>query len=207
MKITYTGKFEGLLPKQRAKFEVKVQKLSKMLERRGEKEVHVVLTQERFLQKVEITINAYDHAMVGVGADADLYTAMLAATEKLEKQVLKMREKWRETRRHHTKEDAVAQAVEPAGKAKASAAKAAAPGGKPAKPPKAGKTPKVAVKAKPAAKVFRVDHEDGRKPMTLEEAMLEIEDGQDYYVYRDAKTDRVSVLLRRGDGHLDLIES
>src|ERR1700733_9038310 len=104
MNFSYTGKVDAIPVRQRAKLEAKVQKLSKMLERRGEKEAHVVLTQERFLQKVEITINAYDHSLVGVGADADLYTAMQAATEKLEKQVLKMREKWRETRRHHTKE-------------------------------------------------------------------------------------------------------
>ncbi len=43
--------------------------------------------------------------------------------------------------------------------------------------------------------------------MTLEEAMLEMEASQDYLVYRDAQTDRVTVLLRRSDGHFDLIES
>ena len=58
-----------------------------------------------------------------------------------------------------------------------------------------------------AARVFRVDHNDGKKPMTLEEAMLEMGEAQDYLVYRDAKTDKVSVLMRRPDGHLDLIES
>ena len=43
--------------------------------------------------------------------------------------------------------------------------------------------------------------------MTLEEAMLEMGEAQDYLVYRDAKTDKVAVLMRRPDGHLDLIES
>jgi hypothetical protein len=33
--------------------------------------------------------------------------------------------------------------------------------------------------------------------MTLEEAMLEMEASQDYLVYRDAQTDRVTVLMRR----------
>ena len=43
--------------------------------------------------------------------------------------------------------------------------------------------------------------------MTLEEAMLEMESSHDYLVYRDAQTDRVTVLMRRPDGHFDLIES
>jgi hypothetical protein len=30
---------------------------------------------------------------------------------------------------------------------------------------------------------------------------------RDYMVYRDAGTDRVSVLVRRRDGHFDLVES
>jgi putative sigma-54 modulation protein len=29
----------------------------------------------------------------------------------------------------------------------------------------------------------------------------------DYVVYRDAETDRVSVLVRRRDGHFDLVEA
>ena len=43
--------------------------------------------------------------------------------------------------------------------------------------------------------------------MTLDEALIEIEKGRDYLVYRDAETDRLSVLLRRRDGHFDLVEA
>jgi ribosome-associated translation inhibitor RaiA len=72
MKITYTGNQESLAPKQRAKFEAKLQKVSKMLDRRGEREAHVIITRVRFLTKVEITINAFDHALVGVSSNGDL---------------------------------------------------------------------------------------------------------------------------------------
>ena len=41
--------------------------------------------------------------------------------------------------------------------------------------------------------------------MTLDEAILEMEKDRDYLVYRDAGNDR-SVLMRRRDGHFDLIE-
>ena len=55
-------------------------------------------------------------------------------------------------------------------------------------------------------RVFRVDEQRYRKPMTIEEAMLEMDRKRDYVVFRDAETDRVSVLLRRRDGHFDIVE-
>ena len=41
--------------------------------------------------------------------------------------------------------------------------------------------------------------------LTLDEAMLEI-DQRPYIVYRDAEKDSISVLIRRADGHFDLVE-
>ena len=54
-----------------------------------------------------------------------------------------------------------------------------------------------------------------RKPMTLDEALLEMDQNRDYLVYRDSERDAdrdkerpgLSVLVRRRDGHFDLIES
>src|SRR5437016_14573738 len=93
MKITYTGRHEVFPPKQKAKLEAKLQKLSKMLERKGEKEAHVILSQERFLHKIEITINAWDHSLVGVGSNRDLITAACEALDKSERQLRKVRDK------------------------------------------------------------------------------------------------------------------
>src|SRR5579872_4437026 len=104
MKITYTGKSEEIPQRQRTKLEAKLQKLSKVLERRGEKEAHVVITQERFLHKVEITVHAWDHALVGIASDADVSLAAHEAFERLEKQLLKLRARWRDTKRVRDKE-------------------------------------------------------------------------------------------------------
>ncbi|HYL75664.1 MAG TPA: HPF/RaiA family ribosome-associated protein [Bryobacteraceae bacterium] len=191
MKITYTGRQEAFPSKQRAKLEANIQKLSKLIDRRGEREAHVILAQERFLNKVEITMNMWDHALVGIGADSDPVVAAHQALERLEKQILKMRNKFRDTKRHKDKSAAAPEGAVAAPMARRAKRAAAASNS-------SGKNRK---------KVFRVDNRDGKKPMTLEEAMLEMESSQDYMVYRDSKTDRVTVLMRRPDGHFDLIES
>jgi putative sigma-54 modulation protein len=185
MKITYTGRHEDIPLKQRQKFEIKINKLSKMLERsrNGERELHVYLSQQRHLHKAEITLNAFDHSLVCNGVNGEIGHALNEAAEKFEKQVVKMRTKWRDTTRKA--DTSVAETVPAPPKAKAAA-------GSKSKSPK----------------VFRVDHrENGRKPMTAEEALLEMGKAQDYLVYRDAKTNRVSVILRREDGNFDLVES
>jgi len=203
MKISYTGKSEAIPPQQRTKLEAKLQKLSKVLERRGEKEAHVVLTQERFLHKVEITVNAWDHALVGIATNGDIAVAAHEAFDRLEKQLLKLRARWRDTTRVRDKEadgEKASATMQPA---------ARSAGSNKAKKAKAASNAKEPVSAKKAARkqVFRVNHSEGSKPMTLEEAMLEMEASEDYLVYRDAQTDRVTVLMRRSDGHFDLIES
>lgn len=45
-----------------------------------------------------------------------------------------------------------------------------------------------------------------KKPLNLEEAVVLIGEGT-HLIYRDAETERLSVLVRRADGHFDLIES
>ena len=189
MKIHYTGKQEKLYPAQKEKLEAKFAKIGKLLDNnRGEKEAHVILTNERHLHNAEITVNFLDHSLVGVGADPDQFTAVTQAVEKLEKQILKTVGKRREIKKGPRKmwnKEASAVAVitktEPMAEG----------------PGKNGRAPRV----------FRVNAVAGRKPMTLEEAILEIDKDGDYFVYRDAGTDRVSVLLRRSDGNFDLIES
>src|SRR5579863_1312980 len=99
MKISYRGVQGELPPKVQEKLDAKFAKISKMLERRGEKEAHVVITTERHLQKAEITIQFYDHQLVGIGSDVDLFTSMSEAIDKLETQAVKLRAKWREMRR------------------------------------------------------------------------------------------------------------
>mgnify|MGYP005813432571 CR=1 FL=1 len=180
MKITYTGKVTKLQPIQEQRLEGRFNKLGKLLDRRGEKEVRVIFTTERHLTHAEITANWYDHPIICTGSDTDVFTAVTKAVDKLEKQVLKVQTKWRDTKRT-AREKAVP------------AAAGAETASEPAEVPE--------------PKIYRVNQHARRKPMTVEEAVLEMDKNRDYMVYRDAETDRLSVLVRRRDGHFDLVEA
>jgi putative sigma-54 modulation protein len=182
MNVSYRGIKRELSPKLQEHLDAKFAKLSKLLEKRGEKEAHVVVTSENRIHKAEITMQFYGHPLVGTASDVDLFTAMNGALDKLDKQAVKNVAKYR-TKTHR-------------------------PG--PEKNNGAGELVGVAASsdgAGAAKRVYRVNHLDSRKPITLEEALLEMGADQDYVVYRDADKECVSVLVRRRDGHFDLIES
>ena len=181
MKINYTGRQVELAPAQLKKIEAQFAKVGKLLDGREQKEAHVILSLERHLHQAEITVNYHNHQLVGIGSNVDLFNAIHAAIEKLEKQTLKVRAKWRDTKRTPRKETAAEVESTPE--------------------PSAGREPEA------GRKIFRINHHERRKPMTIEEALLEMEKGADYLVYRDAESDCVAVLVRRRDGNFDLIEA
>jgi putative sigma-54 modulation protein len=195
MKLIVSGKTKDFTPELEEKLSAKLAKLSKFIERRGEREAHVVHQVERHLHKVEVIINFYDHSLVAQGADADLETAFCQAVENLEKQVMKMRGRWRDNHRDPKgtrllKENGTAAGVEP----------------EPLSSPKRNSNgPGVQTRTQP--KVFVVDYTEDRKPMTLDEAILEMEQPVNYVVYQDADRQCLSVLVRRPDGNYDLIQS
>jgi len=176
MKITYTGRQVELAPAQLKKLQAQFAKIGKLLDGKRECEAHVILSQERHLQYAEATINYYNHQLVGLGSNSDLFTAIHGAAEKLEKQVLKARTKFRDNKRTPRQ-----------------------------KAPEVEAEPVAAAEPEPAL-VHKVNHHQKRKPMTLDEAVLEMDQSRDYLVYRDAQTGGVSVLVRRRDGHFDLVE-
>lgn len=193
MKINYTGT-TNFSPAQQKKLDGKFAKLSKLLDRRGEKGAHVILSTERHLHRAEITVQYYDHSLVGLHSSSDHFNSITGAIDKLEKQIIKVHNKRRDTSRTTEAKNWVPPAEQPAAK-KAVPAKTA-----------------VKAKAKKAVEpldkqVFKVNHHTKRKPMTLEEAVIEMDGGKDYMVYRDAESDKVQVLVKRGDGHFDLIEA
>jgi putative sigma-54 modulation protein len=105
MKVTWTGRHMDLSPAQTEKLTAEFEKIGKILDNgRGEANAHVVLSHERHLNNVEVTVPYHNHELVGDGSDADLFSAIHAAVAKLEKQAVKVREKWRDSKRVPRKE-------------------------------------------------------------------------------------------------------
>ena len=193
MKVSYTGIKSGIPAKLQEKLDTKLAKLSKLVDGRGEKQAHVVVTSERYLHKAEITLHVHNHQLVGLGSDSDVFKAISAALDRIEKQAAKEGAKWRETTR---RSDSI----------KVVGAKEAEPGASKPAPPRKIAPGKTAA-GNNGARVFRPNHHERGKPITLEEALLEMEDGRDYVAYRDADKQVVCMLIRRRDGHYDLIET
>ena len=195
MKITYTGRQVELAPAQTKKLQARFSKIGKLLDGRRECEAHVILSLERHLHHAVATVNYYNHQLAGLGSSTDLFTAIHSAAEKLEKQALKTREKWRDTKRAPHEE-----VTEPAA-APAAAAKPAKVRGRKVVAKTMAELPEA------EQQVYKVDHHKKRKPMTVEEAVLDLDKTRDYVVYRDADTGKTVVLIRRRDGHLDMVEA
>lgn len=171
-----------LAPAERKKLEAEFAKIGKLLDGKEEREAHVVLSLERHLHHAEVTVNYYHHPLVGLGSDTDLFTAIHSAAGKLQKQVVKARTKWRDNKR--APKQPIPESAPEVAPAEAKQADAKAPG-----------------------RVHNVNHHHKRKPMTLDEALMEMDKTRDYMVYRDTDTDKVNVLVRRRDGDFDLVES
>lgn len=175
MNIIYSGKTEKFDELQTKKLNTRFTKVSKMVDGRGEKELHVMFSSQRHLTKAEVTLNYYGHSAVGIASEPDGFQALTEALDKLGKQVVKMKSKWRDTKRNGTAKAAATASVE-----------------------------RTAATA-PAPRIQRIQVTTRRKPMTVDEAVLEI--GKNNYLpFRDADTGSVSVLIRREDGHFDLVE-
>ncbi len=181
MKIHYTGKLDPIEKEQKKNLDSHFAKLGKMVDRRGEREAHVLLTSERRLKKAEVTMNYYGHAAVGTATHKDQFLALLGAIDKLEKQLHKILDKWTDSKRRSDNING-----------------------------KKNGGPAVSVvvaadREKPTLMLAKVQR--SAKPLTVEEAMLAMRPKSKYLVFEDFETKGVSVLVRGADGSLELIET
>ena len=194
MNISYKGKIREFTEIEQKKLDAKFARLGQLVDRKGERKAHVVVTATRHLHKAEIQMNFEEHPLVGIASDPDFYQAISAAVDKLEKQTVKVREKMRDHRGPQVKISsrlAVAPLV-PLGKAVA--------------PKTVRKKAVVNGTAAAVTKVYRVANHRHSKPMTLDEAIIKIKAEHDYFAFIDTDSGACSVLIRRSDGHFDLVE-
>ncbi|WP_031497293.1 HPF/RaiA family ribosome-associated protein [Bryobacter aggregatus] len=186
MKTHYTGKLEPLTKEQQKNLDTHFAKIGKLVDRKGEREAHIVLTSVRFSKKAEVTMNYYGKQACGTATHKDQFLALLAAISKLEIQMQKLHSKWSDAKRHGDGMN---------GK------KSPVPSAPAAPEPKAKKTNGAATSYGPA-KIQR-----SAKPLTLEEAPLALKASSTYLLFEETSSGQVYIIARRADGGLDLIEA
>jgi putative sigma-54 modulation protein len=172
MTIEYTGRQTEVGPRLRALAERKLAKLARVL--RGITRVHVILTADKHRQIAEVSVHSRNLDLTATQVGSDLGSSLGTVMDKLERQAVRRRGRFRERMRRAPLS------------ARGKAAPEPAPGERP--------------------RVIR-DRRRSLKPLTVEQAAHAV-DASDagLLVFRDARTERVSVLYRRMDGHLGLIE-
>ena len=191
MRLELTGRHVTITPTVRKAVEQRLARVSRMLND-SVHSVQVVITKEQSRYRVEITVHARgDHFMHAAVTGRDLPTALTAAADKVEHQAQKLKCKWTESKR---------QSVSPAKAASAAPSRKRARG-------TFGNGAEAAGAAEPKpVRIIRARRYDV-KPMSVDEAALEVGDGRDaFIVFRNATTDTINVLFRRADGNFGLIE-
>ncbi len=188
MKVVYTGRKAELTERERVKLHRKLDKIQRILTRRGGLEANVTLSRERHLSEAEVSVRALRHTLVVTGQGVSPFAAMHVALVKLEKQAVRNKRKIIDTHRPGRQRDRQSVVVEDSIQRSGLA------------------EPEPALETVPRPQIVRSGTIEG-KPMTADEALLQLEDSQrDYVSYRDADTGRVSVLVRRRDGDAELVE-
>lgn len=187
MRLELTGRHVTITPVMRKSVERRFVRLGRLLND-NIVSMQVVVTREKSRTHVDITLHARgDHFLHSEAIGRDLPAALGAATERIEHQAQKLKSKWTERKRQGVSASKSASAAPRPERARRDVAPIAGEDGN-------------------AIRIVRA-RRYAVKPMSVDEAALEVVQGRDaFLVFRNATTDTINVLFRRPDGHLGLIE-
>jgi len=190
MRLELTGRHITITPGVRRLIE---QRLAPMLRLLNDSAVsaQVVLRKEKSRVHAEVTLHARgEHFLHGEATGRDVDTALSAAADKVDRQVRSLKSRWSKGKRQGVSVAKIASAVAPP---------------EPVRRVPAAGTRGVAADRR-ALRIVRARRYEV-KPMSVDEAALEVVGGADaFLVFRNAATDTINVLFRRSDGNLGLIE-
>lgn len=189
MRLELTGRHLTITPAQRKLVDLKLAKLERLLNDSAVS-AQTVLGVERGRCRADVTLHTRGEKFLhGVGTATTWDMAIGQAVTRLSQQAKKIKGKWQGKRRGRGADGDGAVASEPAGRSAPVRRK------KPARI--AARMPRILKSSRQAI-----------KPMTVADAAREVEAGGDgLVVFRDAESSAISVLFRRGDGDLMLIET
>jgi putative sigma-54 modulation protein len=195
MRLVLTGRNVEITPALRQLVEKKINKLERLLND-SVVSAQVVLTLEKYRHVAEIVVHARgDNTLHGLGDQSTWHLSLRQAAEKITQQASKVKDKWEKRKRRAGGTKALAVAT-PAG------APPAEGGATSAAPPARARAPRLAT----GSKVLRTSRYSIRL-LTVDAAALQVDkSGENALVFRNAATNALSVLYRRRDGNLGLIE-
>ncbi len=177
MRLDITGRQVTITPQIEQLIAHRLSRLERVLNDRAISAT-IILTKEKYRHLAEIVIHARgDRTLRATGEGNDWNPSLADAATRLEQQAKKLKSKFEERKRKSANARAV---VEPAAEG-----------------------------ARRAASSHRVVRNKRYpvKPMSIEDAALRVESSdENFVVFRNAETDTVSIVYRRRDGSLGLIE-
>jgi putative sigma-54 modulation protein len=177
MNVEITGRHVVITPAIRTYILKRLRKFAKIF---GEDiSFHVIIDVEKERQTAEILLKSKLLDLTGKVQTDDMYSSIVRAIEKLERQALKHKSKIIEGKRQRAREKSIEAGLG------------------------AGRVPRRI----PASRGNGIQEEEGqRKPMGLEEAVIELNHSDyPFVVFRNSESGAVNVLYRRKDGSLGLI--
>ena len=190
MRLELTGRHVEITPALRRLVDRKLARLERMMNDSAVS-AQVVLTSEKRGRRADITLHARGEKFLhGVGDSTAWETSLSQALDKIVQQARKVKSKWQEPKRRSVKGAPIA--------GEAAEAVAVRPAGAPARgAPDRPRMPRI----------FRASRQ-ALKAMSVGEAAREIDaNGEGVLVFRDAETAGISVLYRRANGELTLVET
>jgi putative sigma-54 modulation protein len=182
MRLELTGRHVEITPALRRLVEGKLSKLERLLNDHAVS-AHAVLTREKHRHRTDVTLHARGEKFLhGVGDTAAWATSVAQAIEKISQQAMRVKGKWQPRKGGRS--------VRAAGPA-ATAATPSTPRATPARMP-------------------RIMHASRQtiKPMSVADAAREVDAGGDgVVVFRDLETATFSVIFRRPNGELTLVQA
>ena len=190
MRLELTGKGIDVTAGLRQLVNKRLERVERLLGR-SLVSVQCVLSRQKHVHRVDLTVHvAGGHFFNGVGEARSWPVAMTSAVEKVMEQSHTLKDKWKDRRRADAK--------------RATTRRRGASSGERERPAADGGERESALSALPKLRKVRYPV----KPMTVDEAAGLLQDnGDSFLVFRNARTESVSVVFRRNDGNVGLIET
>ena len=185
MRIDITGRHVDVTPALRQLVERRLSRVERLLND-GAVSATAILTLEKYRHRTEIIVHARGDKMLrGLGEGNAWNLSIRQATEKVAQQAKKVKGKWTERKRSDTPRRTARAGGDGTGR---------------------GARAEAAERETAAPRVIRAARY-AVKPMSVEDAALRMEEtAEAFIVFRNPESESVSIVYRRKDGNLGLIE-